>query len=51
MLVKCPECGKEVSDAAANCPNCGVLIKKFSWSRVLWLLVALTVLSALWRQH
>lgn len=23
MLIKCPECGKEVSSKAASCPNCG----------------------------
>lgn len=22
-LIKCPECGKEISDKAINCPNCG----------------------------
>jgi len=22
-LIKCPECGKEVSDKAGKCPNCG----------------------------
>jgi zinc-ribbon domain len=22
-LIKCPECGKEVSSAAASCPSCG----------------------------
>lgn len=22
-LIKCPECGKEVSDKATNCINCG----------------------------
>lgn len=22
-LIKCPECGKEVSDKASACPNCG----------------------------
>ena len=22
-LIKCPECGKEVSDKAQSCPNCG----------------------------
>lgn len=22
-LIKCPECGKEVSSAATSCPNCG----------------------------
>ena len=22
-LIKCPECSKEISDTAKNCPNCG----------------------------
>lgn len=22
-LIKCPECGKEISDRATSCPNCG----------------------------
>lgn len=22
-LIKCPECGKEISDKATLCPNCG----------------------------
>lgn len=26
-LIKCPECGKEISDQAASCPNCGCPIK------------------------
>ena len=26
-LISCPECGKEVSDQAPNCPNCGIIIK------------------------
>ncbi len=25
MLVKCQECGKEISDEAKKCPNCGVI--------------------------
>lgn len=28
-LIQCPECGKEISDAADNCPNCGYPIKQF----------------------
>mgnify|MGYP002678385284 CR=1 FL=1 len=26
-LIKCPECGKEVSDKAEKCLNCGYPIK------------------------
>lgn len=26
-LIKCPECGKQVSDKAINCPSCGYNIK------------------------
>lgn len=25
-LIKCPECGKEISDTAKSCPNCGYKI-------------------------
>lgn len=27
-LINCPECGKEVSDKATTCPNCGTPLKK-----------------------
>lgn len=27
-LIKCPECGKEISDQASSCPSCGAPIKK-----------------------
>ena len=27
-LVQCPECGKEVSDQALSCPNCGYVMQK-----------------------
>ena len=33
-LVKCPECGKEVSSNAAVCPNCGTPIKGANVIRV-----------------
>lgn len=26
-LVKCPECGKEISNSANKCPHCGYTIK------------------------
>lgn len=28
-LIKCSECGREISDKAKNCPNCGCPIDKF----------------------
>lgn len=28
MLIQCPECGKEISDKAGSCPNCGCPIEK-----------------------
>ena len=31
-LVKCPECGKEISDSATTCPNCGVNVQKL-WKK------------------
>lgn len=27
-LINCPECGKEISDQAVSCPNCGVALKQ-----------------------
>lgn len=27
-LIKCPECGKEISDKATACPNCGMPLKR-----------------------
>lgn len=27
-LIKCKECGKEISENAVNCPNCGNVIKR-----------------------
>lgn len=28
-LIKCPECNKEISDKAMDCPNCGFPIQEF----------------------
>ena len=27
-LIKCEECGKEISDTAKSCPNCGFVLSK-----------------------
>ena len=29
-LIKCAECGKQISDAAASCPNCGAPVTQES---------------------
>lgn len=31
MLIKCPECGKEISSEADKCPSCGYPIKKTAY--------------------
>ena len=31
-LIKCPECGKEISDEATSCPNCGHPMRKMEAS-------------------
>lgn len=33
-LIKCPECGKEVSDKASSCPNCGCPVQKMEPDKV-----------------
>lgn len=35
-MIKCPECGKEVSDVADKCPNCGFQLKK---KKPVWLTI------------
>jgi hypothetical protein len=40
-LVKCKECGNQVSDRAKNCPNCGAKVKRIGlFSKILIGLVA-----------
>ena len=33
-LIKCPECGKEISDKATSCPNCGCPITEMATSGI-----------------
>ena len=33
-LVSCPECGKEISDAARSCPHCGYAMRESAASQV-----------------
>ncbi|MFR6378429.1 MAG: zinc-ribbon domain-containing protein [Oscillospiraceae bacterium] len=30
-LIKCPECGREISDTASACPGCGAPVRKPGW--------------------
>lgn len=27
-MIKCPECGRDISDAASACPGCGAPVRK-----------------------
>lgn len=38
-LIKCPECGKEISDKAATCPNCGHPIQSKINKHPKWVIV------------
>ena len=42
-LVTCAECGKEVSDVARNCPNCGFSSSTFSGSKSKGLAIVLAL--------
>lgn len=33
-LIKCPECGREISDQAPSCPSCGIVIKKVNENEI-----------------
>lgn len=43
-LIKCPECGKEISNEAKECPHCGKQLKK-PWykSWVFWVIIAVII--------
>lgn len=43
-MIKCPECGKEISDHAKVCPECGFAIKKKSGKVILIVAIAIIVL-------
>ncbi|MBC8558188.1 zinc ribbon domain-containing protein [Jutongia hominis] len=43
-MIKCPECGKEISDHAKVCPECGFAIKKKRGKVILIVAIAIIVL-------
>ena len=47
-LIKCSECGKEISDKAATCPNCGSPTEKAEEdTKVIAFILGMVVLIAL----
>lgn len=47
-LIKCPECGKEISSAAKKCPNCGKPINPVKSSKVIiWVIAGIFGIIAL----
>lgn len=51
-LIKCPECGSEVSDSALKCPKCGKQLRKpkrgFFGKIFLWLFYIYNALMVWW---
>lgn len=45
-LFNCPECGKEMSDQAKSCPNCGYRVKKSSAGKIIAIVLVLVVVVA-----
>jgi|JI8StandDraft_2_1071088.scaffolds.fasta_scaffold68934_1 hypothetical protein len=43
-LIKCPECKKEISNSAKNCPSCGYKISKGGIGCFTYLLIGLGIL-------
>ena len=48
-LVKCKECGKEISSSSSVCPNCGIELKSFNKSKVIGIsFIVVGVVSIIW---
>lgn len=42
-LIKCPECGKEISDTSKRCVHCGYKLKKLDYKDIL-VIIAIIIL-------
>ena len=50
-LVKCAECGKQISDAAESCPSCGAKPEKMGFFRKIFIgIFALVVISFMMKE-
>lgn len=51
-IVKCPECGHEVSDTATKCPSCGKVLRKPKRSIIgkifLWIFYLFNAIMLIW---
>ena len=54
-LVKCPECGQDISDGLSHCPNCGFQLKKGRWptpaTNILLITVAIGLVCFLFKRN
>lgn len=45
-IIKCPSCGKDISDNAKICPGCGAKVKKPIYKKVwFWIIIAFIVIG------
>ena len=44
-LIKCPECGKEISSSAKKCPHCGYSLSHATSKVVKWIVVILGIVT------
>lgn len=48
-MIKCKECGKEISSTSSVCPNCGIELKSFNKSKIVGIaLIVLGIVSIIW---
>lgn len=44
-IIKCPECGKEISDSVKRCPNCAYKLKRTNKRKIVIIVAILVVVS------
>jgi predicted RNA-binding Zn-ribbon protein involved in translation (DUF1610 family) len=47
-MIKCHECGKQISDVAANCPKCGALTRKQASNNLAGAVIAVFIFALLY---
>lgn len=54
-LIKCNECGKEISTKASSCPNCGFILKKkttsYSYLIAIFFVILVIFIFEFWGSH